>query len=373
MSEIIFIYKGIEIPIQCKPGEKIKNIIERLCIKLNITKKEIYGLYNGKLLDEELSENQIPKNKNNKKIILVYKFSDSVENDKIIQNSNEVICPICKENCLIKIEDYKITLYNCKNNHIKNNIFINEFNETQKINISGIICNVCKERNKGNTKKFYKCIDCKLNMCPMCKLNHNNKHNITNYDKINYRCNEHAEPFTAYCSSCKKNICINCENEHNDHNIISFGKMLKNKKEILDKNNKLKNDIDKFKEIIQNIIQILNMVIYNMEEYYEINEKIINNINNKNRNYEMLYNINNIYKKNIHDDIKNIINENDINIQFKNIIKIYNSIIIKDDINKINNLNDINSKKKSNKNNKIMFKSGEKELFYIPRNKPSYK
>ena len=364
MSEIIFIYKGNEIPIQCNQGEKMKNIMEKLCIKLNVTKNEIYGLYNGKLLDEELLENQIPKNENNKKIILIYKFSDSEINDKIIQISNEVICPICKEKCFMKIHDYKITLYNCKNNHMKNNILINEFNETQKINISKIICNICQGRNKGNTKKFYKCIDCKLNICPLCKLNHNNNHNIINYDKIDYRCNEHIEPYTAYCSYCKKNICINCENEHNDHNVISFGKMLKNKNEIIEKNNKLKNDIDKFKEIIQVIINILNKVIDNMDKYYEINKNIINNLNNKNRNYEILYNINNIYNNNIHNDIKNIINEKNINIQFDNIIKIYKSIIIKDDFDKINNIDDKNAKNEFNKSNKIIFKEDKNELIY---------
>lgn len=67
------------------------------------------------------------------------------------QDSNEIICPTCKENCLIEIKDYKISLYGCKNYHRKNNILLSEFKETQKINISDIICNICKERNKGNT------------------------------------------------------------------------------------------------------------------------------------------------------------------------------------------------------------------------------
>ena len=36
MSEITFIYKGNEIPIQCSKGEKMKDIIERLSNKINI-------------------------------------------------------------------------------------------------------------------------------------------------------------------------------------------------------------------------------------------------------------------------------------------------------------------------------------------------
>ena len=67
----------------------------------------------------------------------------------------------------------------------------------------------------------------------------------------------------------------------------------------------------------------MNEVIKNIDIYYNIYENINANINNKNRNYEILFNIDYINKKNIPDDIKNIINENDINIQFKNIMNIY--------------------------------------------------
>ena len=67
MSEIIFMYKGYEVPIQCSQGEKMKNILERLYTKLNITKNDIYALHNGKILDEEIKEEQMPENENNKK------------------------------------------------------------------------------------------------------------------------------------------------------------------------------------------------------------------------------------------------------------------------------------------------------------------
>ena len=344
-SEIIFIYKGYEVPIQCNPGEKMKNIMERLYTKINVTKNDIYALHNGQLLNEEINEDQIPKNQNNKKIILVYKYTDTTINNKVTKTSNEVICPICKEICLIEIKDYKITLYNCKKGH-NSNIFIKEFNESQNINLSDIICNICKERNKGNThnNEFYRCLNCKFNICPLCKSNHNNNHNIINYDQINYICNEHNEQYFEYCLKCKKNICTSCENDHIDHDIISHGRMLRKKKEILEKNNILKNNIDKFKIIIQEIIKKLNIVLDNIEKYYEINKNIIDNINNKNRNYEMLFNINNINNDNINDDIKNIIDESDINVQFQNIMKLYSSM------NKKSELQNINENKKETKN-----------------------
>ena len=86
MSEIIFIYKGYEICIQCLIGEKMKNILERLCNKLKVNKKEIYLLHNGKILDEDLNENQIFENEKNKRIILVYKFDETKLKDVLIKN-----------------------------------------------------------------------------------------------------------------------------------------------------------------------------------------------------------------------------------------------------------------------------------------------
>ena len=134
MSEITFIYNDNEIPMQCTKGEKLKDIMERLSNKIDVSKENIYGLYNGKILDEEMKEEQIRKDENNKRIILIYDYDkSSVVNNNIIK-SNEVICARCNENCLIKIKDYKIILYNCKDNH-ETTLSMNEYEESQKINI----------------------------------------------------------------------------------------------------------------------------------------------------------------------------------------------------------------------------------------------
>ena len=136
----------------------------------------------------------------------------------------------------------------------------------------------------------------------------------------------------GYCLNCKKNLCTSCEFEHDEHEIISYGKILKKKKEIIENNDILRKNIDKLKIIIQKIINKLNNVMDVIEQYYEINKNIIKNINNKNRNYETLFNINSMNHNHIFDDINNIINEKDINIQFENIIKIYNSMDFKNEI-----------------------------------------
>ena len=186
MSEIIFIYKGYEIPIAYSKGEKLKDIMERLSIKINVPRKDIYGLYNGKLLDEEMKEEQIKKDENNKRKLLIYEYDKSTVINNIVE-SKEVICSKCKENCLIKIKDYKLKLYGCRQNH-NTSVLINEFNETQKIIISNIICNICNIKNKGNAynNDFYKCLNCNINICPLCKQSHHNQHNIIIYDKKKY-------------------------------------------------------------------------------------------------------------------------------------------------------------------------------------------
>ena len=359
MSEIIFIFKGKEVPIQCSKREKLKKIIQRLIVKLNVSKEDIYLLYGGKILDEELTEDKILKDENNKRKILVYEIDKSTKINNIIK-SNEVICPICKEICLIKIKDYKIILYNCINKHI-NEILINEYDETQKINLSKIVCNECNRNNKGNTynNEFYKCINCNINICPICKSYHNNNHVIIEYDKRNIICNIHNESYFGYCNECNKNICTNCEDEHNNHNIITYGKIIKDKNKIIENNNKLRKNIDIFNDVVKEIINKLIMIMYYIEKYYEINKNIINNINNKNKNYD------------IHNDIKNIINEKDINIQFQKIFNIYklinekdnkeisNQIMISNEIKNNDNKDEITIKYKVNKDDKEIKIFGE--------------
>ena len=56
------------------------------------------------------------------------------------------------------------------------------------MDISKIVCNNCKIKNKSNAYNngFYRCNIFKINLCPLCKLNHNNNHKIINYDNKNY-------------------------------------------------------------------------------------------------------------------------------------------------------------------------------------------
>ena len=67
--------------------------------------------------------------------------------------SKKIICSECNESIKMNIKNYKINLFECKNNHRNNNIPLNKFEKTQMINLSKIKCGICKEKNKYNKIK----------------------------------------------------------------------------------------------------------------------------------------------------------------------------------------------------------------------------
>ena len=55
------------------------------------------------------------------------------------------------------------------------------------INEGKIICEHCKNFNKNDTynNKFFRCLTCSNNICPLCKESHNKNHNIIDYEQKN--------------------------------------------------------------------------------------------------------------------------------------------------------------------------------------------
>ena len=321
MASIEFIYNGNNIVIQCDINDKMKEIINKYILKAAIDKNSVIFLYSGNIIDEELKLSEIiEKDKKDKKekIKILVNSLDNINNNKSIIKSKYIICPKCKENIKYKFDEYKITLYECKNGHRIDNILLDEFDKTQYIDISKIECNICKENNKSNTYKneLYKCLKCGINICPLCKLSHDKLHNIINYEKKNYICEKHNEIYIKYCDECKMNICIMCANEHKNHKNILFEDIIPNNDKIKEKMNELRKSIDIFNNNIEELIKKLEKVKENMEIYYNINNNIINNYIIKNRNYEILQNINEIINNNnILEEIKKINNEKILNIQ----------------------------------------------------------
>ena len=354
MVDIEFIYNQSKISLQCNLNDKMKDIFQKFTIKVDMKREDIYFLYNGSTIEEELTLNEIinPKNIQNNKIqILVNDINNINKSDEneCLKPSKNIICPNCKESIRITIHDYKVKLYGCRNNHITDNLPLNQFENTQMINEKKIICEKCQISNKNDTyeNKFFRCLTCKMNICPLCKTNHDKTHNIIDYAQKFFICEQHNEAYNSYCKDCSKNICLLCENEHIEHNLISFGRIMPNINALKEEINSQKEKISQFINGIEDIINRLNSLIDNIEIYYKIYDNIISNYEVKNRNFSLLQNIIDIrnYNNDFYNTINKINDEKNIVNKFSYLMDIYDKMNLK---NKISNEENINIKKEEN-------------------------
>ena len=141
MSIVKFSFEGEETVIQCSKDDYLKDIINKFILKSNINEDEVFFLYGGNNINMDLSffeqANKIDKERNQMNIIVFAKEEPIKEG---LTKSKDIICPKCKQNCLINIKDYKVKLYDCKNKHEIDEISLNEFDSKQKINENEIIC-----------------------------------------------------------------------------------------------------------------------------------------------------------------------------------------------------------------------------------------
>ena len=176
MVEVEFNYQQNKIIIQANLEDFLESIINKYVNKSKLDINKIYFISNGKNINkkDKLVNIMSESDKKNKHIIILVYFINNIINIKNtnIKKSNDIICPECKEMCKYEIKDFKIKLYGCKKGHIKENIKLNEFENNQVIDISQIKCDVCKKENKANTfnNEFYKCYECKMNLCPLCTI-----------------------------------------------------------------------------------------------------------------------------------------------------------------------------------------------------------
>jgi ssDNA-binding Zn-finger/Zn-ribbon topoisomerase 1 len=73
------------------------------------------------------------------------------------KKSKQVICPTCGGPAQIKIKNYKISIYECENQHKKDDLNLDEFVNSQFINEKNIICDGCKYNTKEDSynNKFF--------------------------------------------------------------------------------------------------------------------------------------------------------------------------------------------------------------------------
>ena len=331
MVQIEFDYKQMKTVIQGNLNDNFQTVIDKYVSKTELNPELIYFSANGtKINPKETVESKMNfVNKDNNIIHVLVDLINVDEKKPVISKSKDIICPKCYEPCKFEIKNYKIKLYDCVNNHIIDNIKLIDFQRTQQINLSDIICNQCKSNNKGYSHEhiFFKCLTCSNNLCTLCKSIHDKNHKIIEYDQINYICQQHNDVFVKYCKVCKKNICVACDKEHINHDTIYFGDLMPNIDKIKTKLLEVKSVVEVFNKKIKNIIKQLDELAKSMDAYYEIQNDILNNYELKNKNYNKLYNLNQI---SINDELliemKNINTIQNINKQISNLIDFSNKI-----------------------------------------------
>ena len=251
-------------------------------------------------------------------------------------------CPCCICNdCIIKIEDYKLKFYGCKYKHQNIKLF-EDYNNSQKIDYSQITCNNtrCQKNQNEVNGDFYKCLYCsKLTdrskyYCYLCNNQHikdNENHITVKYDEKNYycekHCNEGKNKFVKYCKTCNQDLCNKCE-EHANHEYSCYENL-----KIEETKNYLKNmkeKINDIKQIAEDIKHRLDGAVNIFEKYYEIANDIIEKyeLYNQNlKNYRIIETIKNLDNSNpkIMKDLDKIINENDIQKRISYLIDIYHA------------------------------------------------
>ena len=150
-----------------------------ICKNANINIREYNLIYHGKIIDPDFNLEDIINEDDKKLKILRISLIEKNKMRKKIK-SKDIICPRCGESIFMNIRDYKINLFDCINKHKINNLLLNEFEKTQNIDLSKIICNICKKAKDEMIyyDTFYRCLTCKINLCSSCKLNHISNHMI---------------------------------------------------------------------------------------------------------------------------------------------------------------------------------------------------
>ena len=324
-NSVTFTFNASELTLQCNSDQTLKEIFERYSTKIEKDLSDIYFVYGGQTIKDQNQTLSSLNNFNNTTSILVYPY-DFGHRELKKKKSKHIICPQCYHSSIINIKNYKLILSDCEKKHKSIKLKINEFENTQFLNESIIKCDgdECENiKSKTFNNQFYKCFDCGKKLCPLCKTKHDKNHKIVlDYDLIDFFCNSHLnEKFICFCKNCNKNLCLLCKIQHLNlnHEIIDFDKMIIELNE-----NNLEEKIEILKKNVEEIISKLNQVLENLEKYKNIYNDIKKDM--ENRNYQLLKSILNFEQFNnqfLFKDIDDINNIDDIKKKFNYIMNIY--------------------------------------------------
>ena len=218
--QIEFNYQGSNTIIQCNTKDIMKDKFQSFLNKSKKDLNSVYFLYNGNIIEGTKTIEQIsnkPDLERRKMTILVFDNEEDEENEKMLVKPKDISCPKCGEPAKVNLSEFKL-FFQCKKGHNTGNILLSDYKDSQKVDISKILCGKCKSVNKANSYEhmFFRCLTCKIDLCPMCKSTHEKDHDVIDYEEKNYICEKHNKYFSSYCETCKKNTCIFCEKEHHE-------------------------------------------------------------------------------------------------------------------------------------------------------------
>ena len=345
MAKVKFLYYHNEYVFnKIKEDLKVNDLLIKYKLVIDKELNELYFSYKSKNL--KLYERKIIKEFNSNNIIInVFNLKKNINNNEL----NHILCPICENLIIMNINDDKLSIDNCINNHNIGDLTINEFMNLQKINKTPIKCDICGNNLSYYHKKFFIC-SCKKYICPLCNQLHKSENferssivenieskdnNNEEHDKIEYikrfsYCYKHNLEFKMYCHFCKKNLCYACEVEHSNHKRTYFKKIIPDENKIKD----IQNDIIKTSEIMDLYDEELNLLnhfitdlIFNLKnniiQYKKLFDIISNSFNYLN-NYETIMSIMKFKTKSIKKEINNFLSK-DIKNRFNYLIEIYNN------------------------------------------------
>ena len=276
-----------------------KNELDFISDYLSIINKrnnELYILYKGKVLNlNDIKTLKILCTKKNIQNIFI--FNIKINHKVNLKEIKNIICPECNNLSTFFLNEDKISLKNCINNHDVHDLTFNKFINAQTNN-EAISCSICKNNQHFYNDKIYIC-SCNKFICPLCAKTHDKTHSMILYNDIAYKC-RHNNEFCSYCFDCNKNLCEICEKEHNEkHKFMLYKSIFPNTNKL----NKIKEEIDDNKKKIKQY----KMEIEKLSNYYQNN---ITNIINDLDGYLFLsdYFTNSINKIKNYETIKNLIN-----------------------------------------------------------------
>ena len=162
-------------------------IIKRYCIIIEEDINNLFFKYKNERVNEYSKLEEIMNTEEKTVIIYVHSYDENKKRAKYI------ICPICNTNCIFSLKNYKINLFDCGNgHHEQSNIFLNDYERTQYIDESKILCDKCgNNKFKAYVNQFYHCFTCDQNLCTLCESRHVSGHNSLDYEAIEFKCNIH--------------------------------------------------------------------------------------------------------------------------------------------------------------------------------------